>query len=75
VCSSDLKGAVLTNPHDIEDLKNNCYIGLNIGQAEAEARLRQLFDIVRHYDNRRWSEDFLKAVERAETEVEETVNA
>ncbi|NKF21874.1 glucosylglycerol-phosphate synthase [Solimonas marina] len=60
--AAELKGAILTNPHDIEDLKNGCYVGLNIGQAEAEARLRQLFDIVRHYDNRRWGEDFLDAV-------------
>ncbi|NGY04512.1 glucosylglycerol-phosphate synthase [Solimonas terrae] len=65
--AAELKGAILTNPHDIEDLKNACYIGLNIGQAEAEARLRQLFDIVRHYDNRRWGEDFLEAVSPSET--------
>ena len=63
--AAELKGAVLTNPHDIHDLKNACYLGLNIGQAEAEARLRQLFDIVRHYDNRRWGEDFLAAVSAA----------
>lgn len=60
--AAELKGAILTNPHDVEDLRSACYLGLNIGTAEAEARMRQLFDIVRHYDNRRWGEDFLASV-------------
>lgn len=60
--AAELKGAVLTNPHDIEDLAQACYHALNIGQAEARAQLRQLFEIVCHYDNRRWAEEFLGAI-------------
>ncbi len=61
--AAELKGAILTNPHDPDDLVQACYLGLNMGRAEASARLRQLFDIVRHYDNKRWAEDFLSAVD------------
>src|SRR3546814_2672322 len=46
--AAELTGAILTNPPDIEDLKNACYIGLNLGQAEAVPRLRPHFDIVSH---------------------------
>ncbi|MES0874547.1 glucosylglycerol-phosphate synthase [Sinimarinibacterium thermocellulolyticum] len=61
--AAELKGAILTNPHDPEDLVQACYLGLNMGRAEARARLRQLFDIVQHYDNRRWADEFLAAVD------------
>jgi glucosylglycerol-phosphate synthase len=61
--AAELKGAVLTNPHDPDDLVQACYLGLNMGRAEAHARLRQLFDIVRHYDNRLWANEFLAAVQ------------
>ncbi len=60
--AAELKGAVLTNPHDVNDLTQACYLALNMGTAEAQARLRQMFDIVQHYDNRRWSEDFVEAI-------------
>lgn len=60
--AAELKGAVLTNPHDVGDLSQACYLALNMGRAEARARLRQLFDIVCHYDNKRWGEEFLEAV-------------
>lgn len=61
--AAELKGAILTNPHDPEDLVQACYLGLNMGRAEARARLRQLFDIVQHYDNRLWADEFLAAVD------------
>jgi glucosylglycerol-phosphate synthase len=61
--AAELKGAILTNPHDPDDLVQACYLGLNMGRAEARARLRQLFDVVQHYDNQRWAEEFLAAVD------------
>ena len=39
--AAELKGAILTNPHDPEDLVQACYLGLNMGRAEARARLRR----------------------------------
>ncbi|TJY61073.1 glucosylglycerol-phosphate synthase [Sinimarinibacterium sp. CAU 1509] len=60
--AAELKGAVLTNPHDPQDLASACYLALNMSRAEARTRMRQLFDIVSHFDNKRWGDDFLDAV-------------
>jgi len=69
--AAELKGAVLTNPHDAEDLISACYYALNLGRTEARSRLRQLFDIVSYHDNRRWGEEFLAAVEAAPNGIPE----
>ncbi|WP_110669662.1 glucosylglycerol-phosphate synthase [Salinicola halophilus] len=60
--AAELKGAILTNPHDIHDLARTCYLGLNLPRAEAEARLRQLNDIVSYNDIRRWGKTFIEAI-------------
>ena len=60
--AAELKGALLTNPHDPMDLTQTCYLALNLPKAEAQARLRELFDIVTFNDIRRWGDDFLGAV-------------
>lgn len=64
--AAELKGALLTNPHDPADLAHTCYLALNLPKSEAQARLRELFDIVSYNDIRRWGEDFLAGVERPE---------
>lgn len=61
--AAELKGALLTNPHDPADLAHTCYLALNLPKSEAQARLRELFDIVSYNDIRRWGEDFLAGVE------------
>lgn len=61
--AAELKGALLTNPHDPADLAQTCYLALNLPRSEAQARLRELFDIVCHNDIRRWGEDFLTGVQ------------
>jgi len=58
--AAELKGAILTNPHDIADLAATCYLGLNLSSSEAQARLRQMYAIVEHHDIRRWGNDFIK---------------
>ena len=60
--AAELKGALLTNPHDTADLVSALYVALNMGRAEAEGRLRQLYEIVSYYDLARWGDDFLEAV-------------
>ena len=60
--AAELKGALLTNPHDTADLASGLYVALNMGRAEAEGRLRQLYEIVSYYDLARWGDDFLEAV-------------
>lgn len=61
--AAELKGAILTNPHDPDDLAHACYLALNMGRAEARGRMRQMYDIICHYDNQRWADDFLAAVD------------
>jgi glucosylglycerol-phosphate synthase len=63
--AAELHGAVLTNPHDRNDLRDKCLYALNIHRAEAESRLRELFAIVQHNDVVRWGAEFLTAVETA----------
>ncbi|RRW30378.1 glucosylglycerol-phosphate synthase [Ectopseudomonas oleovorans] len=61
--AAELKGALLTNPHDQADLAQTCYLALNLPKSEAQARLRELFDIVCYNDIRRWGEEFLAGVQ------------
>lgn len=63
--AAELKGAVLTNPHDGADLVAGLHQALAMPQEEADGRLRQLYDIVTHYDLERWGRDFLDAVTAA----------
>ena len=60
--AAELKGALLTNPHDTADLAASCYRALNMHRNEARMRLRELFGIVAHNDIRRWGDDFLDAL-------------
>lgn len=60
--AAELKGAVLTNPHDPTDLVAGLGQALSMPGHEAVGRQRQLFDIVRYYDVERWGRDFLEAV-------------
>ncbi|WP_324734218.1 glucosylglycerol-phosphate synthase [Pseudomonas paeninsulae] len=60
--AAELKGALLTNPHDTADLAQVCYLALNMPKTEAQARLRELFDIVNYNDIRRWGDEFLAGV-------------
>lgn len=69
--AAELHGAVLTNPHDLHDLKEKLYLGIAMNRAEAESRLRELFSVVQHNDLRRWGEDFLGALAAMEGRPEE----
>ncbi len=63
--AAELKGALLTNPHDIADLAHTCYLGLNLSGSEAQARMRQMFEIVEYHDIRRWGDEFIKDATQA----------
>lgn len=67
--AAELKGALLTNPHDPIDLVNTMVQALTMTTEEREGRQRSLFEIVTHYDLARWGQDFLAAV-RGPTEGE-----
>ncbi|MNT48924.1 Glucosylglycerol-phosphate synthase [compost metagenome] len=71
--AAELKGALLTNPHDTADLASTCYLALNMPKAEAQARLRELFDIVNYNDIRRWGDEFLAGVAEPEQQAQATL--
>lgn len=60
--AAELKGALLTNPHDPADLLAMIGQAIDMDATEANQRLKALYDIVGHNDIRRWSADFLAAV-------------
>ena len=68
--AAELKGALLTNPHDPVDMVQTCYVALNMPKAEAQDRLRELFDIVSYNDIRRWGDEFLGAVSDPEERLD-----
>lgn len=68
--AAELHGALLTNPHDPHDLRDTLYLGLTLGEAEREARVREMFGVVQHNDIKRWGEEFLQAVKASREEGE-----
>jgi len=62
---AELKGALLTNPHDQADLGATLARALAMDRIEAVDRLRQLYAIVEEFDVDRWGRDFLDAVQRS----------
>ncbi|MEP6906510.1 MAG: glucosylglycerol-phosphate synthase [Pseudoxanthomonas sp.] len=59
--AAELKGALLTNPHDSEEMVATLRLALTMGEAEREDRQRTLFEIVNHYDLSCWGREFLAA--------------
>ncbi|HBK47077.1 MAG TPA: glucosylglycerol-phosphate synthase, partial [Xanthomonadaceae bacterium] len=68
--AAELKGAVLTNPHDPAELGAGLLQALSMPDEEAAGRLRQLYGSVEYHDVDRWGRDFLAAVrgERADAQ-------
>ena len=62
--AAELRGAVLTNPHDPGDMVATCHWALEMDAAEARARIREAYSIVEHYDVSRWGEEFFAAAEQ-----------
>ncbi len=60
--AAELKGALLTNPHDPADLVATLRLALTMTEGERDSRQRSLFEIVSQYDLARWGRDFLQAV-------------
>jgi len=73
--AAELKGALLTNPHDTADLAATCYLALNMPKSEARARLRELYGIVSFNDIRRWGDEFLSSLEQHQPLPAETLGA
>ncbi|MFT6958315.1 MAG: glucosylglycerol-phosphate synthase [Halieaceae bacterium] len=63
--AAELRGPILTNPHDPSDLVSTCYQALNMSREEAKGRVQESFASIKYFDLRRWSEDFMGAVNRS----------
>lgn len=66
--AAELHGALLTNPHDPHDLRDTLYVGLTLGKADRESRVRAMFAIVQHNDIKRWGDEFLQSVHESRQE-------
>jgi glucosylglycerol-phosphate synthase len=62
--AAELKGILLTNPHDIHDLANVCYLALNIDDNEAKDRIREAFSVVKYNDITHWGDEFMEAIDQ-----------
>lgn len=60
--AAELHGALLTNPYDIEGLRDGLYRALNLPEEERRQRLVRLSRVVERYDVAAWSRDFLRAL-------------
>lgn len=58
----ELKGALLTNPHDPADMVAKLVQALVMTHAERDDRQRRLLETVTHHDLSRWGREFLAAV-------------
>ncbi len=65
--AAELRGALLTNPHDPRELVDTCHFALSMSRSEARGRIAEGFDSLRHYDIDYWAKDFLDSVERYRT--------
>jgi len=62
--AAELRGALLTNPHDRHDLVNTCFQALTMDDSEAQGRIREAFAVVQHNDINAWGREFLDAVQK-----------
>lgn len=61
--SVELPYAILTNPYDGKDLKENLLQALTLDENDRILRMKRLYEIVHHYDVERWSTDFMSILE------------
>jgi trehalose-6-phosphate synthase len=60
--AAELHGALLTNPYDIEGLRDGLYRALNLPEEERRQRLVRLSRVVERNDVAAWSREFLRAL-------------
>ncbi|WP_339806876.1 glucosylglycerol-phosphate synthase [uncultured Marinobacter sp.] len=69
--AAEVRGAVLTNPHDPREMATTCYRALAMQKGEALDRLHQAFETVSYYDIEHWGREFLAAVDATRRPQEE----
>ena len=64
--AAELRGALLTNPHDPSDLVNTCYQALTMDEEEAANRIRDGFEVVKHNDIENWGAEFMAVIDQCD---------
>ncbi|MGM0570030.1 glucosylglycerol-phosphate synthase [Marinobacter sp.] len=60
--AAELRGALLTNPHDPGEMARTCYLALAMAKEEAKDRLQKGYEVVSYHDIEAWGREFLEAV-------------
>ncbi|HEX5438942.1 MAG TPA: HAD-IIB family hydrolase [Gemmatimonadaceae bacterium] len=60
----EMHGALLTNPYDLEGLREGLYQALQLPEEERRQRIRRLARVVERHDVTAWSRGFLRAMAR-----------
>ncbi|MCK7542624.1 glucosylglycerol-phosphate synthase [Marinobacter bryozoorum] len=60
--AAELRGALLTNPHDPGEMARTCYLALAMTREEAIDRLQKGYEVVSYHDIDAWGREFLEAV-------------
>lgn len=64
--AAELRGALLTNPHDKHDLAATCFQALNMDKDEAASRIREAFWVVDRYDIQAWGREFMETMKKVD---------
>lgn len=60
--AAELRGPILTNPHDPTELVKTCYLALTMSRDEARSRISEAYESVKYYDLEYWGDEFMEAV-------------
>jgi glucosylglycerol-phosphate synthase len=61
--AAELRGPILANPHDRNEMVKTCYLALTLEREEARSRMCEAYDVVQHYDIKVWGDEFMNAVD------------
>ena len=56
----EMQYAVLTNPYDLQSLKESLVQALMLSDSDKQMRMKRLYEQVKHYDINFWANDFLQ---------------
>jgi glucosylglycerol-phosphate synthase/sucrose-6F-phosphate phosphohydrolase len=60
--AAEVRGPILTNPHDPAEMVSTCYLALTMSRDEARSRLNEAFESIKYYDLAYWGDEFMEAV-------------
>lgn len=63
--STELRGALLTNPYHISNLVETLHKGLTMSEEEALARMNQMAETVKWHNVTRWGTEFMEATHQS----------